>query len=109
MNPDAGSKPHADSISLKGSGSSKGTTPGNTEPGSEDVNGGCTSSYKGTSFYFVDELLLFIDIYFRKIFSLSYLAWKGENKLGRVFSGCPICSISLNNSLDFKTLFHYVC
>ncbi|XVE85565.1 hypothetical protein DITRI_Ditri17bG0100500 [Diplodiscus trichospermus] len=43
---DAGSKPHADSSSLKSSGSSKGTTPGNTEPGTEDVNGGCTSSSK---------------------------------------------------------------
>ncbi|XVE91845.1 hypothetical protein REPUB_Repub01dG0046300 [Reevesia pubescens] len=27
-------------------GSLKGTTPGSTEPGTEDVNGGCTSSYK---------------------------------------------------------------
>ncbi|XP_022735398.1 uncharacterized protein LOC111288681 isoform X2 [Durio zibethinus] len=43
---DVGSKPHADSSDLKGSGSSKGTTDGNTEPGTEDVNGGCTSSYK---------------------------------------------------------------
>ncbi|XP_022776546.1 uncharacterized protein LOC111318141 [Durio zibethinus] len=42
---DIGSKPHADS-SLKKSGSSKGTTPGNTEPGNEDVNGGCTSIHK---------------------------------------------------------------
>ncbi|XWS34362.1 hypothetical protein CRYUN_Cryun21dG0032800 [Craigia yunnanensis] len=41
---DAGS--HADSSSLKWSGSSKGVTPGNTEPGTDDVNGGCTSSYK---------------------------------------------------------------
>ncbi|XWS69463.1 hypothetical protein CRYUN_Cryun04dG0181200 [Craigia yunnanensis] len=37
---DAGYKPHADSI-LKKSGSSKETT-----PGTEDVNGGCTSNYK---------------------------------------------------------------
>ncbi|XWS22943.1 hypothetical protein CRYUN_Cryun29cG0079000 [Craigia yunnanensis] len=43
---DGGSKPQADSSSLKRSGSSKGTTPGNTEPGTEDVNGGCTASYK---------------------------------------------------------------
>ncbi|XWS64038.1 hypothetical protein CRYUN_Cryun06bG0152800 [Craigia yunnanensis] len=42
---DAGSKPHADS-SLKKSGSSKETIPGNTEPETEDVNGGCTLSYK---------------------------------------------------------------
>ncbi|XVF85550.1 hypothetical protein PTKIN_Ptkin17bG0126200 [Pterospermum kingtungense] len=43
---DAGSKPHADGISLKRPGSSKETTPGNKEAGTEDVNGGCTSSYK---------------------------------------------------------------
>ena len=57
LNPDAGSKPHADS-SLKKSGSSKETIPGNTEPGTEDVNGGCTLNYKGTSFYFGDGLLV---------------------------------------------------
>ncbi|XP_039055831.1 uncharacterized protein LOC120198592 [Hibiscus syriacus] len=54
---DTGSRRHADS-SLKRSESSKKTTPRNTEPGSEDVNGGCTSNYKGTSFYFGDVLLL---------------------------------------------------
>ncbi|XVE74564.1 hypothetical protein DITRI_Ditri12bG0027200 [Diplodiscus trichospermus] len=48
---DAGSKPHADS-SLKKSGSSKDTTPGNTEPGTEDVNDGCTSSYKENDLQF---------------------------------------------------------
>ncbi|XP_012478916.1 RNA demethylase ALKBH10B isoform X2 [Gossypium raimondii] len=42
---DAASKPQADS-SLKKSGSSVGTIPGNTEPGTEEVNGGCTSSCK---------------------------------------------------------------
>ncbi|KAL4278362.1 hypothetical protein GQ457_03G026730 [Hibiscus cannabinus] len=42
---DTGSRHHADS-SLKRSEFSKKCTPGNTEPGSEDVNGGCTSSYK---------------------------------------------------------------
>ncbi|XP_022724933.1 uncharacterized protein LOC111281459 isoform X2 [Durio zibethinus] len=42
---DAGSKPHADS-SLKKCESSKETTPGNLEAGTEDVNGGCTSCYK---------------------------------------------------------------
>ncbi|OMO72533.1 hypothetical protein COLO4_27590 [Corchorus olitorius] len=42
---DAGTKPHADS-SFKKSGSWKGTTPGSTESGTEDVNGGCMSSYK---------------------------------------------------------------
>ncbi|KAE8710122.1 Hydroxyproline-rich glycoprotein family protein, putative isoform 2 [Hibiscus syriacus] len=40
-----GSKPHADS-SLMNSGSSKGTASENTELGTEDVNGGYTSSYK---------------------------------------------------------------
>ncbi|PPR97333.1 hypothetical protein GOBAR_AA23337 [Gossypium barbadense] len=57
---DAASKSQADS-SLKKSGSSVGTIPGNTEPGTEEVNGGCTSSCK---------------------------AWKVENKLGRAFSCC---------------------
>ncbi|KAL1112993.1 hypothetical protein V6Z11_D02G161800 [Gossypium hirsutum] len=42
---DAASKPQADS-SLKKSGSSVGTIPGDTEPGTEEVNGGCTSSCK---------------------------------------------------------------
>ncbi|KAB2090459.1 hypothetical protein ES319_A03G124400v1 [Gossypium barbadense] len=42
---DAASKSQADS-SLKKSGSSVGTIPGNTEPGTEEVNGGCTSSCK---------------------------------------------------------------
>ncbi|KAB2041580.1 hypothetical protein ES319_D02G156700v1 [Gossypium barbadense] len=42
---DAASKPQADS-SLKKSGSSVETIPGNTEPGTEEVNGGCTSSCK---------------------------------------------------------------
>ncbi|XVF02989.1 hypothetical protein REPUB_Repub04eG0222000 [Reevesia pubescens] len=41
---DVGSIPHADS-SLKKSGSLKGTTPENTEPGTDNVNGGCISSY----------------------------------------------------------------
>ncbi|KAK8579564.1 hypothetical protein V6N12_069885 [Hibiscus sabdariffa] len=42
---DTGSRHHADS-SLKRSEFSKKCTPGNTEPGSEEVNVGCTSSYK---------------------------------------------------------------
>ncbi|KAK9046700.1 hypothetical protein V6N11_052581 [Hibiscus sabdariffa] len=42
---DTVSRHHADS-SLKRSEFSKKCTPGNTEPGSEDVNGECTSSYK---------------------------------------------------------------
>lgn len=42
LNPDTGSKPHA----------------GDAESVTEDVNGGCTSSYKGTSFCFSDGLLL---------------------------------------------------
>ncbi|XP_021292693.1 uncharacterized protein LOC110422952 isoform X5 [Herrania umbratica] len=42
---DTGSKPHTDS-SLKKSGSWKGATPGDAESVTEDVNGGCTSSYK---------------------------------------------------------------
>lgn len=56
LNADAASKPQADS-SFKKSGSSVGTIPGNTEPGTEEVNGGCTSSCKGTSFYSGDLLL----------------------------------------------------